>query len=197
VPNSNRRLDNNLNIFEGFHRNPYFLGINLIIAGGQFLIITLGGSALSVTYLTAQQWAISLVLGVMSIPMGAFIRLIPDRIFQAKADHKTRIRASPAPGTRFVWNQEIENVRSELAHHRWDPRGSRLKRVGSQVVAIIKMRLSGQPADETTGDEARPLLHSDRGLLQPRPYSVFAPATVMAGIVAGSVAGWPASGVDG
>jgi hypothetical protein len=48
--------------------------------GGQILIIFIGGRAFSVTRLTLAQWAYSVVLGVLSIPFGFIIRLIPDRL---------------------------------------------------------------------------------------------------------------------
>lgn len=77
---NSRRLDNKFNIFEGLHRNWYFLGINLIIITGQVLIIFFGGSALSATRLDVTQWAISVTLGAVSLPIGILTRLIPDRL---------------------------------------------------------------------------------------------------------------------
>ncbi len=49
--------------------------------GCQILIAFIGGKAFSVTPLNGAQWACSLVLGVLSIPIGAIIRLIPDETF--------------------------------------------------------------------------------------------------------------------
>jgi len=45
--------------------------------GGQILIMFVGGRAFSVTRLNPAQWAYSLVLGAISIPIGVIIRLIP------------------------------------------------------------------------------------------------------------------------
>ena len=53
--------------------------INLIIIGGQVLIIFIGGRAISVTRLNGPQWGISVILGALSIPVAMLIRLIPDR----------------------------------------------------------------------------------------------------------------------
>jgi Ca2+-transporting ATPase len=77
---SNRRLDNKYNIFEGIHRNIFFVIINLIMIGGQVMIIFVGGRAFSVVRLTGNQWAISIVMGFVSIPVGIIIRTIPDSI---------------------------------------------------------------------------------------------------------------------
>lgn len=75
---SNRRLDNKLNILEGLHRNIFFIVINLIMIGGQVMIIYVGGQAFKVTPLSAKEWGLSVGLGAISIPWGALIRLMPD-----------------------------------------------------------------------------------------------------------------------
>lgn len=49
--------------------------------GGQILIAFIGGRAFAITRLTGAQWAISIVLGAISIPVGLVIRLIPDVVF--------------------------------------------------------------------------------------------------------------------
>jgi Ca2+-transporting ATPase len=75
---SNRRLDNKFNIFEGISRNWFFMGINFITICGQVLIVNIGSSALSTVRLDAKQWAISILLGALSLPIAVLIRLIPD-----------------------------------------------------------------------------------------------------------------------
>jgi Ca2+-transporting ATPase len=80
---------NNLNFFQHLFRNWYFLGIATIIAGFQILIMFVGGTAFSVVRLTGPMWAVSLICGMLSLPWGAFIRIIPDewviRIFPTRA----------------------------------------------------------------------------------------------------------------
>ncbi|KAL1845170.1 hypothetical protein VTK73DRAFT_995 [Phialemonium thermophilum] len=75
---NNRRLDNKLNIFEGIWRNYFFLVINLLMIGGQVLIIFFGGEAFKVTRLDGREWTLSAGLGALSLPWGALIRLVPD-----------------------------------------------------------------------------------------------------------------------
>ncbi|KAK4100093.1 calcium-translocating P-type ATPase [Parathielavia hyrcaniae] len=75
---NSRRIDNKLNIFEGLHRNRLFMLMMALMSAGQLLIIFLGGDAFVVVRLNGAQWAISLVLGFMSIPVGILIRLVPD-----------------------------------------------------------------------------------------------------------------------
>ncbi|XEU98716.1 hypothetical protein FSHL1_004003 [Fusarium sambucinum] len=75
---NNRRLDNKLNIFEGLHRNMFFIVINLIMIGGQVLIIFVGSDAFEIVRLSGKEWGLSIGLGAISIPWGIAIRLCPD-----------------------------------------------------------------------------------------------------------------------
>jgi Ca2+-transporting ATPase len=75
---SNRRLDNRLNILEGITRNYFFMFINLIMVGGQVLIIFVGGDAFQIKPLNGKEWGLSVGLGAISIPWGALIRKFPD-----------------------------------------------------------------------------------------------------------------------
>lgn len=78
---NNRRLDNHLNIFEGITKNYWFIGINCIIIGGQILIIFVGGVAIGVTPLNGIQWAVCLICAVVTLPVGALLRFLPDEYF--------------------------------------------------------------------------------------------------------------------
>jgi P-type Ca2+ transporter type 2C len=75
---NNRRLDNKLNIFDGIHRNWFFLVINLVMVGGQVLIIFVGGEAFQIVALDGREWGMSIGLGAISLPWGAAIRMFPD-----------------------------------------------------------------------------------------------------------------------
>jgi len=87
-----RRIDNRLNIFAGIHRNAYFICIFIFICVAQFIIVTFGGNAFKTTPLNAGQWAICILLGALSIPLGMFIRMLPDSLFAACLP-----KAPPAP----------------------------------------------------------------------------------------------------
>ncbi|KAK3503343.1 putative calcium p-type ATPase NCA-3 [Neurospora crassa] len=84
---NNRRLDNELNIFEGITRNYFFWAINAIMIGGQVLIIFVGGEAFKITRLNGKEWGMSIGLGAISIPWGALIRKFPDRWAEAMMPH--------------------------------------------------------------------------------------------------------------
>lgn len=72
-----RRLDRHLNCFEGFWRNYWFMGIWLIEVGAQIIILEFGGAAFQTVRLNGRDWGITLVIGVLSIPIGALLRLLP------------------------------------------------------------------------------------------------------------------------
>lgn len=84
---NNRRLDNKLNVLEGVHRNPYFIGIVAMIVGLQIMIIFIGGRAFHISPdgLDGTQWAISVVVGFGCIPWAIAIRFFPDPWFAAIA----------------------------------------------------------------------------------------------------------------
>ncbi|TDZ46957.1 Calcium-transporting ATPase 2 [Colletotrichum trifolii] len=81
---NNRRLDNRFNIFEGVHRNIFFIVINCIMVGAQVAIIYVGGQAFRITPggISAEHWGVSIVLASLSLPMAVLIRLFPDPWFE-------------------------------------------------------------------------------------------------------------------
>ncbi|KAF7197993.1 Calcium-transporting ATPase 2 [Pseudocercospora fuligena] len=82
---NNRRLDNKFNIFVGAHRNYFFLGILAIMIGCQVMIMYVGGRAFSIQRIDGQDWGISIVLGLLSLPWAVLVRLFPDAWFTAIA----------------------------------------------------------------------------------------------------------------
>ncbi|MCJ1314128.1 hypothetical protein MMC25_007808 [Agyrium rufum] len=210
-----RRLDNGFNIFEGMFRNNFFLGIQLIIIGGQILIVFVGGAAFDVTRIDGAQWGISVILGLISLPVAIVIRLIPDEIF-AKILPTVMYRNSKTPSViisdeeaQYQWIPPLEDIKDELAFLK-KVRGGRLNalrwklqhpreflprsRSGSRVNSIPQTPSSDQggsaPFDFIS---APPTPESRRSLgkrSRSRSNSAFGPAAAMAGVIAGSIAGW-------
>ncbi|KAF8623703.1 hypothetical protein AX17_007401 [Amanita inopinata Kibby_2008] len=77
-----RRLDRKLNVLEGISKNFYFITITLIEIGVQILIVFVGGAAFQVTRIPGREWGISLALGVVSLPLGVLVRLLPNAPFE-------------------------------------------------------------------------------------------------------------------
>ncbi|KAF9383337.1 hypothetical protein CPB97_006535 [Podila verticillata] len=89
-----RRLDNHLNIFSGIHRNNYFMIIFVIMVLFQAIIVQFGGAAFETEPLDGIQWLICILLGVLSLPVGVIIRLIPEEIF---GPLKKWVNQAPSP----------------------------------------------------------------------------------------------------
>ena len=211
---NNRRLDNKFNIFEGVQHNYFFIGIQFIIVGGQVLIIFVGGQAFSVVRLSAQQWAYSVILGLGSLPAAVLIRLIPDDFIRRLIPAWFKRKRNPTvivsdEARHYEWNPAIEDIREELSVLK-TLRGGRLKalryrlqhprdtllprsRSGSRSRASSSIQIPmGEPnSSETTNGHAPTTPESRKSTSRrQRSNSAFGPATVMAGVIAGSVAGW-------
>ncbi|WDK22260.1 calcium-translocating P-type ATPase [Colletotrichum graminicola] len=122
---NNRRLDNNFNIFEGLTKNYFFIGISAIMIGGQVLIVFVGGAAFQIASegQTGTQWALAIILGLISIPFGVIIRLVPDTLIERLVpDYLKRRAKNSVPGLTVSDEEQFEmypaplsDVRNELA----------------------------------------------------------------------------------
>jgi Ca2+-transporting ATPase len=204
---NNRRLDNHFNVFEGITHNWFFIGILLIMIGGQTMIVFVGGVAFSVTRLNGPQWGYSIVLGFLSLPVGMIIRLIPDELIRRCIPDFFRRKRNPevvVTDDDFEWNQRLLEIRDELAFIR-KFRGGRLSNIKYNVThpkeIFTRSRTSfSHPSTPNNGaaePEGSPApTPSSRRRTRSRSNSAFGPAAVMAGIVAGSIGGWSPIGKD-
>lgn len=118
--------------------------MDLTEIGVQILIVFVGGAAFQVTRVGGREWGISLALGVVSIPLGALIRLLPNEPFE-KLFKKLGLLGSHQPvlpTTRpdAEWNSAIQLVRDNLGTFA-NLRGGRV-RSSSFVVKSRSARLS-------------------------------------------------------
>lgn len=68
----------NLNFFTHLFRNWYFVSIALLIGAMQVLIMFVGGAAFTIKRQTPAMWATAIICGMLSIPVGVLIRVIPN-----------------------------------------------------------------------------------------------------------------------
>ncbi|KAL5336921.1 hypothetical protein BJX70DRAFT_258312 [Aspergillus crustosus] len=207
---NSRRLDNGFNIFEGIFHNRWFIGIQFIIVGGQILIIFVGGHAFSVTRLNGAQWGVCLVLGILSLPIAIIIRLIPDNFLRKLIpDIKLRKKRPDVivsdEDRRFEWNPALEEIRDQLTFFK-SLRGGRLKNLAHKLQhpeEFLPRSRSGSRSRENSvpgtpvgesSDSSPPFPPTpdsrSRKRTRSRSNSAFGPAAAMAGVVAGSIAGW-------
>ncbi|KAL8692434.1 MAG: hypothetical protein Q9218_002534 [Villophora microphyllina] len=214
---NNRRLDNKLNIFEGVQHNYFFVGIQFIIVAGQIMIIFVGGKAFSTTRLIGTQWAYCLILGLISIPVAMLLRLLPDEYMGKILPHWFSRKATPElrisdTERQYEWNPALVEIREELSFLK-KLRGGRLnvlvyKLQHPRETLLPRSRSASRtssipptPAGEREGSSEygggsgapptpEPRRSTSRRFGRSRSNSAFGPAAAMAGIVAGSVAGW-------
>ncbi|OTB11180.1 hypothetical protein K445DRAFT_16030 [Daldinia sp. EC12] len=217
---NNRRLDNHFNIFEGLLQNWYFIVINLVVSGVQVLIIFVGGAPFSISgsspTQTGPEWACAIVLGVLSIPIGMVIRLIPDELI-SKCIPNVLKKKRGIPGLtisdeeRFnEYPEVLADVRDELAFLK-KLKGGRLnnlkfavRQTRDNLISKTRspshsrsnsMRAPQTPTREDSFSAPSPAPTPDSRKrsrsIRSRSNSALGAPTVMAGIIAGSVAaGW-------
>lgn len=91
------------------------------------MIVQFGGPAFQVVPLDAKHWAVALVIGFLSLPIGVVIRLIPDNTFsflffnQATRERYLGGNESAVPSVYVAGNERLPwnpNVRSNTMHSR-------------------------------------------------------------------------------
>ncbi|KAB5543046.1 hypothetical protein GE09DRAFT_1061571 [Coniochaeta sp. 2T2.1] len=223
---NNRRLDNKFNIFEGLTKNVFFIGISVIMIGGQVLIIMVGGRAFNIApeKQTPAMWAYAIILGFLSIPVGIIIRLIPDSLVARLVPEFIKRKAQPkVPGINVSDDEErfgqyplpLADVRDELAFLK-RMKGGRINNLkysmkhpreflpkakspsaspGHSRSNSTSLRIPQTPTREDSLGSHSPAPTSDSRKrsrsMRSRSNSALGAPTVMAGIVAGSIAaGW-------
>ncbi|KAI0004420.1 calcium-translocating P-type ATPase [Xylariaceae sp. FL0662B] len=218
---NNRRLDNRFNIFEGLLQNWFFIGINVAMCGAQVLIIFVGSTPFSISPKdppqTSAQWACAIIIGVVSIPVGMAIRLIPDDLIRKCIPSVLR-RKPRIPGLsisdeeRFNdYTEVLADVRDELAFLK-KLKGGRLNNLKFAVKHPRETFMMAKSPSHSRSNSIRvpqtPTREDSFGTNNPSPAptpdsrkrsrsmrsrsnSALGAPTVMAGIIAGSVAaGW-------
>ncbi|KAK4050298.1 plasma membrane calcium [Microbotryomycetes sp. JL201] len=166
-----RRLDRGLNIFRGVQKNMYFIVIFLIMVGGQALIVNFGGAAFQVTRIGGRDWAISVILGLISIPVAVLIRLLPPGPFERML---IRLHLYPDPNAPMVeapttseakWDEGIQRTIDDFRMYK-TIRGGRLHN------SPVKVFRSKSRALKKAG-------------LQPSALGVIAPTLIVGSVGAG------------
>ena len=134
-------------VLHGYHDPWYVLLIRYVVTHShhfaevaiQVIIMFVGGAAFSVAPIVGCDWAISIVFGFLSIPVGAFIRTIPNDLIrkvlirlQLMRDPNTLPTIDPATEK---YNLAIEQVRGNLSTFA-NIRGGR----SSSIVRVRKRR---------------------------------------------------------
>jgi Ca2+-transporting ATPase len=183
--------------------------------GGQVMIIYIGGKAFSVTRLNGAQWGCSIVLGVLSIPIGAVIRLVPDELILKLLPDWFKGRGTKGPQVtvedeeqQFYFPKPLSDVKEELSFLK-RVKGGRLNNLVFAMQHPRETLMSRSRSGSRSRSNSIPHTPTDFnqdatfGSMNPTPESrkrgrsnrsrsnsALGATTVMAGIIAGSVAGW-------
>ncbi len=89
----NSRKFEQFNVFENIHKSYYFLGIILFTMGIQVAFIqgvgsTVVGPPIGFVNINGPQWAASIIIGLVCLPMGFLTRFIPLKWFPGKSDEE-------------------------------------------------------------------------------------------------------------
>ena len=151
------------------------------------MFIFVGGSAFSATPLNLVQWCYSVILAALCLPFGIVVRLIPDELFERIClPFSSRQVHAPTDEERQFQFPPLDDIRRELAFLK-RLRGGRLNNLK------FKIQNSSQNLIPWFGHGSGPGVNStdnNPAASRPRKPSAFGPAAAMAGIIAGSVAGW-------
>lgn len=79
---NDRRLDNNLNVFEGMHRNKIFMVINTFMGGLQVPVSLWAARLFPSCWggIRGLRWAVCLVLAFLSLPWAVSVHMFPDAV---------------------------------------------------------------------------------------------------------------------
>ena len=147
---SNRCCDNTLNVFNGIHKNYLFMLISLVMMTAHTLIICYGGDAFGVIDLTSREWAVSVGLGVLPLPLGMLIRLISDEWIVSLIPAKLKTRGEW--GVKTVQNIDEEQQMAKRKVRSWlSMRGSHLRRLCACLDGIQVTTLEAEITGCSTG----------------------------------------------
>lgn len=194
--------------------NWFFLAINFIMIGLQILIVFVGGKAFSVVRLDARGWGYSLAFGFLSIPVGAAIRCIPDELIRRLIPDYLVRRTQKTPeltiedeeAAQYTFPKPLADVKEELSFLK-KVKGGRINNLRFKVEqakdSFMTRSRSGSRSRSNsiphtpTGEEGpdalpppTPESRKGRRSNRSRSNSALGATAVMAGIIAGSVAGW-------
>lgn len=195
---NNRRLDNKFNIFEGITHNWFFIGINIIMIGGQIMIIFIGGVAFSVKPLTGPEWAISIILGAISLPVAVVIRLLPDSWLESIIPDwmlRKDVNVYVSHNERFEWSKPYMDIHEELSFLK-TIRGGRINqlrwkgRMAVEHIPGFRPSAPSSPTADEGGQQQPPPSPGSFTRRRSRSNSAFGTmVAVLPGVVAGGIGG--------
>lgn len=146
---NNRRLDNKLNIFEGVHRNYFFIVINIIMVAGQIMIVFVGGAAFQIKRIDGTQWAICILCAFPCLLWAVVLRCIPDKyaavVFASTGKAYSALYRPTARLSAILFTPV-----ATASHALFSP----IKRFSQRTVATLLRKKQAEPHTHPTDEEA-------------------------------------------
>ncbi|KAJ1914082.1 plasma membrane calcium [Mycoemilia scoparia] len=76
--NCRRIMPNQFNVFHHLHKDYGFLAVQVVVIALQWIIVTFGGKAFGTVPLDAEEWAGTIFIGSLALPVGFMIRCLPN-----------------------------------------------------------------------------------------------------------------------
>jgi len=101
-----RKINDEINIFEGVFKNSMFVAVWLTIVGGQIAMVLFGGWAMKVHLngLTGLQWIISVAIGAISLFINLILKFVPEKFFPVMGDEADEDVANAAHDYKTLLN---------------------------------------------------------------------------------------------
>eukprot|EP01135_Chromosphaera_perkinsii_P004664 Nk52_evm13s293 gene=Nk52_evmTU13s293 len=104
-----RSIDDSQNVFHNILKNRIFIGIWIGTVFVQAIIVEAGGPVFDTEGLDGPMWATSFLLGAVSLPLGALLRVLPEWKEERKEESLELITQS-----RFEWEKAIDAIMTQL-----------------------------------------------------------------------------------
>jgi len=152
---NSRKIDNNLNVFSGIHRNRVFLAIILFTLAFQYFIVEFGDSFTSTTHLTLEQWLKCAGIALLGLPVGLFIRLLSRPFTQMDPITKQTVEVDPAI-VELMWKKvKVASVHMEIKEDVEKRRATKFKDIVQRQIELNRILKESKYEDHEKSKAAK------------------------------------------
>jgi len=72
-----RSITDEWNVFSGLEKNPIFMAVIIVTIALQIMLVEVGGAFVKTSPLNATQWIATVIIGLVTLPLGILMRCIP------------------------------------------------------------------------------------------------------------------------
>ncbi|OQR96827.1 P-type ATPase (P-ATPase) Superfamily, partial [Thraustotheca clavata] len=109
-----RKIHDEINVFQGFFSNKLYVGISILQAIMQVLIVQFGGLPFKCVPLNSTQWLISVGLGAASLPVGLVLRFIETKDMPKGLALMREAEPTPTTRGKELWVRGVTRVQTQI-----------------------------------------------------------------------------------